>query len=305
LNANNKLCAFMHVANDLHILNRNLGFVHWDLHKDNILFKLTQDNNLCPKYFDFDLSDLCRVPDQHGATELNNYYFIATNNYKMCTSDNLLTVTDPKVLTTDNNILYRMRAGYLFDLIRLHTTLVFDIPESDLDVFSMNVKQFILGWTHEIRTNNAMNTYFNSIAEYVIKWTNDFNHYNECVDEILESYDICFESESCQIALLCAYNLIFSDKYEHQIKQMFFEEISHQLSGANLRPENRKYITDELNVLENILHEKKYDDVEFNKLNSIYAAVLRKCNVHPSFLDYQSFIHQNVTIQVNNMNNAE
>ncbi len=298
MNQNNKLRAFVQIAHDLYMLNKNLGFVHWDLHKENILFKLTPDNDLCPKYFDFDLSDLCLVYDELNMIELNNQYFIATHNYKMCTSDNLTVVTDANILATEQNIRYRIKTGYLFDLIRIHTSLVYDIDEQLLDVFGNNMKQFIIRWTNEIKTNNAVVNYFNTVPEYVIRWSNDESAYNSCVSDFLTAFTLSFEYESCQIVLLCAYNLMFSQKYNHANKKLFFEEILHQFESTNLTPENRKYMIDELTILRDILKNKQYTEDYLNKLNTIHAFTARKCNISPSFIEYQSFIYYNVKTQI-------
>lgn len=297
MNQVNKLRAFIRVAKDLQMLNKNLGFVHWDLHKENILFKLSSNNDLCPKFFDFDLSDLCLVQDENNMIELNNQYFISTNNYKMCTSNNMLNITDANILTTDTNIQYRIKAGYLFDLIRIHTNLVYDINEHHLDIFSDNVKQFIVGWTDEIKTKNAIPNYFNAASDYVIKWTNK-NSYSECINDFMDGYDTCFEFESCEIILLCAYNLMFSQKYNHANKKLFFKEISYQVERVNLNPENRKYMTDELMVLSDILKNKQYTEIYLNKLSVIQSSISNKCNVSPSFIEYQTYIYNNVKKQV-------
>src|SRR5205814_9439652 len=51
--------AYVNIAVDLSMLNRGIGFVHWDLHTGNILFKKDKNGNICSKYYDFDLSDTC------------------------------------------------------------------------------------------------------------------------------------------------------------------------------------------------------------------------------------------------------
>lgn len=295
----NKLRTYIQIAHDLHMLNKTLGFVHWDLHKENILFKLKPDNVLCPKYFDFDLSDLCLVSDEHNMIELNNRYFIATQNYKMCTSDNLSIITDANILVTNQNIQYRIKTGYLFDLIRLHTSFVYNIDEQCLVGIGNNVKQFIIGWTNEIKFNDAIKDYFNTAPEYVITWCNNENTYNECIGEFTSAYNFCFEYEYCQTILMCGYAFMFSQKYNHKNKSLFFHEIFNQVNGLDLKPENKKYMTDELTILQHILTNKQYTaEDNQNKFSTLYDSAVRKCNVSPSVAEYQFFIYHNVKKQL-------
>lgn len=297
INQNTKLRTYIQIAKDLYILNENLGFVHWDLHQANILFKLTKDKELCPKFFDFDLSDLCLIKNEQNMTELNNTYFSLTLNYKMCNIANLKMIMDTNILTNEENIQYRIKTGYLFDLLRVHSTLLNGITEQELDIFNMDMKQFIFGWMSELdelKKGKNMTAYFDTITEFVIGWANDDYSYKNCVSDFLEAYIICFEFESCQITLMCAYNFVFSQQYNHANKQLFFDEISRQVDTEVLTPENGKYMTDELMVLNDILQNKRYNETDLNKFSTLRATIMKKCSVSPSFREYKSFIYNKV-----------
>ena len=278
-----KINMYLRIAHDLKILNDGIGFVHWDLHDDNILF----NSNGCVKYYDFDMSDTLLL------TDTNNLLFDGAKNYKMATIQNTSNFfVFKETLDIKENIQYRIKTGYIYDLLRIYQFIISATKEEDLINFNQSVQKFILNWDKELHNKSAEHI-FNRMTDYVIESVKSMD---DIVKGIELEYNVKNEKFKCMMIAQFLYTKIFDNTIDHPKKSAIYQAVKHDIDETKLSVPNNEYIRSHLAKVLNIINAQNYNDASLNDANKIAQQLNDVCIFSPSFEEYNIWIEHLVVL---------
>ncbi len=191
----NMINIYYNIVKTISNLNKYYGLIHGDLHTENVLIKVNNDNSVNVKCFDFDFAS---IYDNYLTNEI-----IATSNFNSYfKSDNSLDLFQKSNINMHN-------LGYMFDCWRLYISILRD---------SSNIKP--------IHISNFKNNEIISNGEINIKMEQFYNFLNEiffnylkldkeCAkDDLLSNYDNCiYTNEKLINNYITNIHSLFNDFY--------------------------------------------------------------------------------------------
>lgn len=159
--------------NLLRHLNTICGFIHWDLWDDNILVKISADNKIDIKLYDFDQSSTIK--------NSNNEFLARVDNAKN---------TGGKYTTIYNNQLDNLMYGLCYDIIRFISSIYIDSNRKKIYSNNDPIRKFF-GILYTIFDQNKLldsSDYFTFIINYANHTVNKFKHNNESFKFFITHY---------------------------------------------------------------------------------------------------------------------